>query len=110
MCQVELSVCKVCARMFAAQMSYCPPVDDVVGDRDPAPFDIHSSFHWSPMDGCTGLQIQPTANLGDCGSDHQGTEDAVRDRRRRELGLLVHGSLWPAAAKHLVRVRVRLAE
>lgn len=45
------------------------------------PFGISSSFHWSRMDGCAGLEIHPTVNLGGCGSAHQ---DIQRDRRRGE--------------------------
>ncbi|KND91050.1 hypothetical protein TOPH_04377 [Tolypocladium ophioglossoides CBS 100239] len=95
MCQVKLSVCKVCGRVFAAQMDHCSAAAEVVKGRDPSPFNIHSSFHWSPLKGCSGLEIQPTANLGSCGPAHQDVEwdrspwDRPHwDRPRREPTLL----------------------
>ncbi|PTB68753.1 hypothetical protein BBK36DRAFT_1191792 [Trichoderma citrinoviride] len=69
MCEVELSICVHCGKVFAAKMKYCDPVRGKLLVADSTPFEISSSFNWSPMEGCDGLQIHPTANLDACRND-----------------------------------------
>ncbi|UKZ65500.1 uncharacterized protein TrAtP1_006699 [Trichoderma atroviride] len=69
MCQVKLSICVHCAKVFGARMKYCDTVRATMSVMDNSPFEITSSFNWSPMEGCTGLQIHHTANLDVCKDD-----------------------------------------
>ncbi|KAL7802235.1 hypothetical protein V8C44DRAFT_362362 [Trichoderma aethiopicum] len=69
MCEVELSVCVQCGKVFAAKMKYCDPVKGKLLVGNSTPFEISSSFNWSPMEGCDGLQIHPTAILDACRND-----------------------------------------
>ncbi|RFU72649.1 hypothetical protein TARUN_9609 [Trichoderma arundinaceum] len=69
MCEVKLSVCIHCAKVFAAKMQYCDPVKDALTVTDSSPFEINSSLNWSPMEGCSGLQIFHTAVLDACRND-----------------------------------------
>ncbi|KAK1247261.1 hypothetical protein MKX07_002170 [Trichoderma sp. CBMAI-0711] len=74
MCEVELSICVHCGKVFAAKMKYCDPVKGKLLVVNSTPFEISSSFNWSPMEGCDGLQIHPTAILDACRSDMAGPE------------------------------------
>ncbi|KAH6609438.1 hypothetical protein Trco_002784 [Trichoderma cornu-damae] len=74
MCEVKLSICVHCGKIFAAKMNYCDPVKDALVVTDSSPFEIGSSFNWSPMEGCSGLQIYPTANLDVCRNDISRSE------------------------------------
>ncbi|KAH0492416.1 hypothetical protein TgHK011_007373 [Trichoderma gracile] len=74
MCEVELSICVHCGRVFAAKMKYCDPVKGKLLVANSTPFEISSSFNWSPMEGCDGLQIHPTAILDACRNDMTGPE------------------------------------
>ncbi|EHK25415.1 uncharacterized protein TRIVIDRAFT_54879 [Trichoderma virens Gv29-8] len=69
MCEVKLSICVHCGKIFAAKMKYCDPVKGKLLVTDSTPFEINSSFNWSPMEGCGGLRIHPTANLDACRND-----------------------------------------
>jgi hypothetical protein len=55
-------------------MQYCDPVQVTMSVTDSSPFEITSSFNWSPMEGCSGLQIHHTANLDACRNDMSRTE------------------------------------
>ncbi|KAL7924130.1 hypothetical protein ACQKWADRAFT_20796 [Trichoderma austrokoningii] len=74
MCQVTLSICIHCAKVFGAKMEYCDTVRATISVTDSSPFEITSSFNWSPMEGCTGLQIHHTANLDVCKDDTPRSE------------------------------------
>ncbi|KAM0249889.1 hypothetical protein ACHAQJ_008828 [Trichoderma viride] len=74
MCEVKLSICVHCGKIFGAKMQYCDPVQDTMSVADSSPFEITSSFNWSPMEGCSGLQIHHTANLDACRNDLSRTE------------------------------------
>ncbi|PTB40771.1 uncharacterized protein TrAFT101_005931 [Trichoderma asperellum] len=74
MCQVKLSICVHCAKVFGAKMKYCDTVQAAISVTDSSPFEITSSFNWSPMEGCTGLKIHHTANLDACKDDVSRSE------------------------------------
>ncbi|KAL7939744.1 hypothetical protein V8C35DRAFT_287548 [Trichoderma chlorosporum] len=69
MCEVKLSICVHCGKIFAAKMKYCDLIKNKLLITDSTPFEINSSFNWSPMEGCGGLRIHPTANLDTCRED-----------------------------------------
>lgn len=71
MCEVSLTTCIGCRRIFQVQLNHCLPIKRLLRIKESTPFKIASSFNWSPMQGCSGLQIHSTIQHSICSACHE---------------------------------------
>ena len=74
MCEVALIACASCKRVFKVKMIHCQPVKRLLGSTGPIRFEIRSSFNWSPLEGCSGLGIQPFIMFEPCNAHRSFAE------------------------------------